>query len=839
LVSRSSNRAKPPRSGRESPGAQAPVNAREPGLNEWFSKRTLWGLSRADWACGAVLLAVTLAVFLKGLVDPAGAVQEDAAYFYQPYYQFAADEVRAGRFPHWNPYVSFGMPYHATMQGAVLYPLRWPLFWMSYPAGYVFTIVVHYFLCGLAAYLLMRGTLRCGPPASLIGAVSLAFCGFTMGHVTHPGFYLSLPWVILTVHLLAQAMERGRLIWAVGAAVPVGLMGLIGAAYMLQILVVGLVLWVLEETIVAAVRFFRGRKVTLWLVFLPGAAMTASLGLGACIGMAQLLPGLVQSGLSTRSMATWEFVTEHCAEPTRMMTRLVVPFFYGDNRLGDWGDCNWMDASCYVGALSLMAAVVAVAWRHRDRWVRRFVVLSILMVVLAAGKFIEPPYRFLYDHAPMFNRMRNPIRMLWWMDFSLACLAAVGIDALLRRQAGQAPLRARIAAVATGAIMVLILASCLIRLNRAADGPAYAGAELRELYDLEDFRQSQSTPVLVRFAQQVMRDHDRVIWLGILAAVASIVVVCRLLLSRKAPGPLARGVLVVLLLADLGLFGAGSCLYMKGPGAIQDVPAHARFLQERLGWGRYLCLRGFADETYRNGGMLFRIRHAATNLTGIEHTQRQWDMVSYVFSLVPTAVSLTGVRYLVFPTPVEGAPSVYQDQDAGVYIYENPAAMPRAFLTRTVRFAEGPEEVLRGMNRSDLWEECFVETPVEPLPTSGPGGGEPGQVIPVEDSPGRYVMRTRADGPRQLVLTETYHPEWRCRIDQQVVPVHLTDYTFMSVRVPAGEHLVEWWYEPTTFRQGLVVTVLGCAGVVGAGAAVAVLRWRRRRRLPRAPAPQV
>jgi hypothetical protein len=37
------------------------------------------------------------------------------------------------------------------------------------------------------------------------------------------------------------------------------------------------------------------------------------------------------------------------------------------------------------------------------------------------------------------------------------------------------------------------------------------------------------------------------------------------------------------------------------------------------------------------------------------------------------------------------------------------------------------------------------------------------------------------------------------------------------VAVPAGEHTVEFWYEPATFRVGLFVSLVACAALAGVG----------------------
>ena len=191
--------------------------------NDPRSRRLSRGVGAADWACVAAVAAFTLAVFWRGLLNPVDIIRTDAAHQFQPFYTFTIHEVAAGRFPHWTPSVCNGVPFHATTHGAVLYPLGWPLFVFDYPIGYVLCITLHFFLTAVVMLLFLRVTLRCGPLPSLIGAVSFAFGGFTLGHVPHLNYVPSYPWFILTIFLLSQAIKRSSWVWAVAAAIPVGL----------------------------------------------------------------------------------------------------------------------------------------------------------------------------------------------------------------------------------------------------------------------------------------------------------------------------------------------------------------------------------------------------------------------------------------------------------------------------------------------------------------------------------------------------------------------------------------------------------------------------------------
>jgi len=813
----------------------------------------LRGVRPDDWIAVGALLAMTLAIFWQGLFDRENLVREDAAYLLQCYYQFAADEVCAGRFPHWNPFAMCGLPFHSTLQGALLYPLRWPLFVLSWPVGYALSLWIHYFLAALFLYILIRTTLKCKPLPSLIGAMSFTFGGFTLGHLSHPNYYLSYPWFVLTVLLISQALIKRRWSYAIGAAIPVGLMGLVGSVHMLLILCFGLGVWSLAEVILGIVRRIRSGEGSAGAILWPGIAVGVALALGAALSMAQMLPAHQQTGLSSRVEVGWEFITEISAHPLRTLIRLTVPFYWGNYRLGYWGENLFHEQTFYMGVIPLIAAVTGAALRWRDPWVRRLLGLIVVAFLVAAGKYL-PVYWVLYKLVPWFDRLRDPARLLCWVQFAVACLAAVGLQALLydlasakadrpqetrdrrrRPDASQSepipvPRGAKVAAVVAGGLILVLIVGCLLRLSALADSPASAVEGLAASGQPESPQQIHQAQLIRHMASKVMRDGDGITWLGILAGVASVLAGIGLVAFRRLPLTIAAVVLPGLLAADMAMFSAGMINYSDMDRPILSTPAHARFLQEHLGIDRYLCLRGRADEVALHRGLLWRIRHAIGGGGGIFHTPQQEILLKVLWGRNRRAMNLAGVRYVVItaPDPKQRLQSAFQDDR--VAIIENSQAMPRAFLAREVRVAPDPNAILAEITagKSDLLDVAWLEQPVEPLPPVTSGPADRGTVEVASADPGRLVMRTQSNAPRQLVLTETYHPEWQCKVDGKPVPIVRTDYNFMSVRLSGKGHQVEWWYEPTQFRRGLAITLTTLALIVGVLSILAFVERRGR-----------
>jgi hypothetical protein len=74
-----------------------------------------------------------------------------------------------------------------------------------------------------------------------------------------------------------------------------------------------------------------------------------------------------------------------------------------------------------------------------------------------------------------------------------------------------------------------------------------------------------------------------------------------------------------------------------------------------------------------------------------------------------------------------------------------------------------------------------------------------------------------------VVLSDTYYPGWVAYVDGQPASLLHADYAFRAVAVEAGDHRVEFRYEPRSFQVGLWVSGLSWLIWIGA----ALWFWRR------------
>ncbi len=371
------------------------------------------------WADVAALLALavlTLVFFWKiAFTNRVLAGVDVFAYFY-PYRDFASAAMRAGRLPLWNPYLFMGAPLLANSQAAVLYPLHWPLLWLSAPKQVAWSIVLHIWLAGAGAYLFARRAMALRRPASLGAAIVFALGGFLGAQVEHLNQLNAsawLPWLLLC---LDEARRPGRRRWLAlaGGAAVVGLILLAGHTQAAYIVFFGAGMY-------AVLTGFQRLKKPQWRRGFTALALLAAMGVvGLLLAAGQLLPTLELSSLSVRSGGLpYNEAASFSLKPGLIFKAFLPPLLW---------EPPFSEFVAYVGFIGLgLAALGAWAtWRRRRRG-GALLGLALLGAFLAFGAY-NPAYYVLYKVVPGFALFRAPARWLLLYSFGVAVLAGVGLE---------------------------------------------------------------------------------------------------------------------------------------------------------------------------------------------------------------------------------------------------------------------------------------------------------------------------------------------------------------------------------------------------------------------------
>jgi hypothetical protein len=431
----------------------------------------------ADALAVVVLGALTLLFFYKiALTNRVLAGLDVFAYFY-PYRDIASEALRAGRLPLWNPYLFMGAPLLANSQVAALYPLHWPLLWLSTPKQIAWTIVLHVWLASAGTYLFARGPLRLRPLAAFVPAVVFALGGFLGAQVEHVNQLNAsawLPWLLLCLEgALGPRFQRERwLVLLCGGGIA-GLVLLAGHTQAAYIVFFGAGVYALLR----GLPDFRARR---WLAGLRGVGTLAVMSLiGAILAAGQLLPTLELSRLSVRSSGLpYNEAASFSLKPGLVFKAFLPPLFW---------EAPFSEYVAYVGLVGLaLAALGTWAILRRSRPGGAILGLALVGLFLAFGVY-NPVYYLLYKLVPGFDLFRAPARWLLLYTLGAALLSGIGLEALgeiVRRPAAPtlpAPARssgsswARLwqAAIVLLLVLELFLAGRRLAYNRATAPAAF------------------------------------------------------------------------------------------------------------------------------------------------------------------------------------------------------------------------------------------------------------------------------------------------------------------------------------------------------------------------------
>jgi hypothetical protein len=162
------------------------------------------------------------------------------------------------------------------------------------------------------------------------------------------------------------------------------------------------------------------------------------------------------------------------------------------------------------------------------------------------------------------------------------------------------------------------------------------------------------------------------------------------------------------------------------------------------------------------------------------------------------------VRY-AFSTDELGPRWTPLRENAGVTLYANQQAMPRAFMVYTSQVARSPSESLEMTLDPDFdfRHSVILEGVSDPIMAKLQAASSIApQVEITRTAPGEMTVQVMTGVPGILVLSEPYTPGWVATVDQEAAKILIANHAFRAVQVPAGRHTVTFSYQPTSFVLG-------------------------------------
>ena len=733
----------------------------------------------------------------------------DLASFLYPTYRFTAESFRQGIIPLWNPHLYGGAPFIGDIQAGLFYPVNVLAFFLARPLTYLtmeWLSIFHFWWAGAGMYLLLRlnrwreGEAQLSRWASLAGA--LAFM-FSDGFLTHFGnlnliaVASWLPWVFWA-YLRGIGDQRLEIRWAVVAGVLLAGATLAGHAQVTLFIALALGLYTVLETYLALRQGASGQATSSFvsllsrrLVYLFTCCLVAVL-LAAVV----LLPALELTRHSARAAWDYQQTVGYSLSPAQWIG-LLIPGFFGRGPQFHWGLWPRVEVG-YLGVLPLILALLAMM-RGRPRRVWALLGLAVVTFLIALGIY-SLPHGWLTRLVPGFGQFRAPARLVLVMDFGLAALAALGLDALLRSRGDE-------------------------------------GAAFRRVFRLTAWAAGATCAVglpLAYFALITGQDRSPEVFSRISVATIAVAIFAALLLASLAllaarrygwAGPRILGLLaVVLIFFDLASTGAYNDLGHIDPTGAFEHPEIVSFLRNDSDRFRIDARTGI-DQLWQPDAAIL---HGLDDVWGVVNPlvladyERYWEGVGSRSSLL---YDLLNARYVIARKDVALDWDKFElafDGDPELNVYRNRSALPRAFLVHQAVGVPDHEAAWAAVHAPgfDPATEVVVEGEA---PLLAPAVG-PEEVEIVTYGPNEIVVEVEASAPGVLVLSEVFYPGWWVMEEGgEQGTVQRVNYAFRAAAVEPGTARLRFVYAPPSYRLGAVISGVTALALLSG----AVWLWRR------------
>lgn len=312
-----------------------------------------------------------------------------------PWKTLAADIIKSGQFPFWNPHNFSGTPLLANLQSSVFFPGSVLLLILPYLPAWIIQVIGLPLALSLFAYLFLR-SLKLSPMAAVFGAIATA----NISYITVWAEQLVIIQSALFLPLILWAINKKRFVLT---------------AFFLSFSVFGGHIQTTTYVYLISLAYLFYKRAPLKYIFL-------SLGLAAV----QLLPSLELYLLSAREGTVSSQLFYRSTFPWSNLITMAIPDFYGNPATNNFRGLDYGNFQGYFGVVALVLAIFSLRNLLGKNEIKFWAGLGLLGLIFSLA-----PFAYIFDwlHIPILSS-GYPSRMIFIFQFSMTVLSAYGIQRL-------------------------------------------------------------------------------------------------------------------------------------------------------------------------------------------------------------------------------------------------------------------------------------------------------------------------------------------------------------------------------------------------------------------------
>lgn len=749
-----------------------------------------------------------------------------------------------GHFPLWNTHLFSGMPnYQVTMDTKTLVPdfARLLQLYLPKPAGYFFVACLCFYFLGMAYGVNIL--------AAVLGSLGFAYATYdpiiiSVGHETKmlaiaymPGLLAGLVLIFKRKYVLGLAVASLFATLEIGAGHPqvtyylLITLGIMTLGYitvwvkekdfkhMAIALVLALVAGLIgvgnnSQSLLTTYEYSKytmrgGKTVDLSddgkLTQTKTEGLDESYAFSYSLGMSEtfvlMMPNAFGGGsaehLSPDSKVVTALAQHNIPEAQAAQVAATLPKYWG-------GVAPFTAGPPYSGALICFLAIIgfvalagsgSLKFGAATRW--WILVATAVMIFISWGSYFAGFNRLLFEHLPLFNKFRAPSMALIIPQLLLPLLAVLALDRILFAPDAKEFLQKNFKQILYASGGVIVLAVLVYIFN-----------DYRGSYDtqiLDGFTQQANATVANSILEGMIADRKAMFAGGIghlLWIWALIIISLYCYLKNIAKPVVILSVLVVINTADL-LVIAKKYLNSENyqdessyqAGNFAPTPADQQILQDTDPHYRVLNLS--TGDPFNDA--ITSYYHRSVGGYHAAKLRMYQDIIENQFAkpgggLNMAILNMLDTRYVITRSQDAQQPSPV--------VQRNPDALGAAWFIKDIRYVNGPIEAIKALDSLDPKETVIIDNAYRDI--SGQPVFDSSATIKLASYENDAIKYTTSAKSNQFaVLSEVYYPEgWNAYIDGKRTPYVNVNYILRGIPVPAGEHTIEFKFEPASYYAG-------------------------------------
>lgn len=463
-----------------------------------------------------------------------------------------------------------------------------------------------------------------------------------------------------------------------------------------------------------------------------------------------------------------------------------------------WGGIGGTSGPPYVGAIICFLAILGMFvldGKHKW-WIFTAVILTIMM---SWGKYFEGFNTIFYNYFPLYNKFRAPSMILVVPQLLLPMLAVLTVNkiALAEDKTSLFPLLKK-GLVATGIVFVVLFIlymsfSFLSENDRAI------------LKQVAGMNQPQLSQAINSFFDGLKADRKSLmlgdIFRSLGFALAGLFVIYALLKKWLKPVP------AFILLSVMGLIDLLSIdsTYLNNDNFVEQVENESVFQKTA------------ADEAILADKSYYRVFNLAGNAFTENITSYYYNSVGGYHTarlrlyqdLIENQLSKPNINLPVF-NMLNTRYFIQKDGSGLTQKYQrNDSALGPVWFVKSVRFVKNADEEMKALDAFNPKDTAIVQESFKSLVGNNASFAGSGSIQLVKNDNDLVQYKSSSTSNEFAVFSEVYYPAgWKAFIDGKESPIAKANYVLRGMVIPAGNHNIEFRFEPRGYIVGNKITLV-------------------------------